>query len=135
MITPGVSKHLLYDFVASLGNADCHIALLTSGASYGPSSATFEGAGEIKAQGYATGGKRLNNFSCGLDDGIAWAAWGNAEWQNASIKACGAVIYEKANGNRIVTVLDFGDEQVSSQGLFRVRMPAPGASNAVFWLA
>lgn len=135
MIVSGVSKHQLFDFVKSLGEGDCHMALLAKGANYNTNSDVFDGSGEVRAQGYVTGGKRLTNFGCGLDDGIAWASWGNVEWSNASIKAVGAVIYQKGKGNRIVTVLDFGDEQVSSQGMFRVRMPNPGAANAVFWLA
>lgn len=135
MIIPGVSKHVLLDFVRGLGDADCHMALLRSDCALCPNDAIFTGQGEIRAQGYAAGGKRLNNFACGLDDGIAWAAWSNPEWMNATIKANGSVIYAKNWGNRIVTVLDFGEEKSSSQGLFRVKMPAPGPSGAVFWLA
>lgn len=135
MIVPGLSKHLLLDFVRSLGDADCHFALLRSDAQLGPESGYFDGTGEIRAQGYAAGGKKLQNFACGLDNGIAWASWGNPEWLNASIKASGGVIYAKKQNNRIVTVLDFGEEKTSSQGLFRIRMPAPGPTNAVVWMA
>lgn len=135
MIQPGVSKHLLLYFVEELGEGDCHLALLSRNASMDCDVSTFTGQGEVVAQGYAAGGKRLQGFSCGLDDGIAWAAWNSVDWMNASIRACGAVIYQKAKGNRIVAVLDFGEEKVSSQGLFRVKLPAPGAKGAVFWLA
>ena len=133
-MTPGVGKHLLLDFVQSLGDANCHLALI-SDCDLCPTDATFTGQGEIRAQGYAAGGKKLQGFSSGLDDGIAWANWQNVEWQNASIRAAGAVIYAKDWGNRIITIVDFGEEQRSSQGMFRVKMPAPGPSNAVFWLA
>lgn len=134
MLQSGVGKHLLMDFVRSLGTADCHMALVTDSANLSPATETFEGQGEVRAQGYAAGGKRLNNFACGLDDGIAWASWSNVEWQNATIKASGAVIYDRAT-KRVITVLDFGGEQSSSQGMFRVRMPPPGAANAVIWLS
>lgn len=135
MIAGGVSKVLLLDFVKSLGEGDCHLALLSSDADCNCMSGVFTGQGEVKAQGYAAGGKRLNNFTCGLEDGVAWANWSHAEWMNATIKAHGAVIYQKARDNRIVTVLDFGSEQSSSQGLFRVKMPPPGVNGAVFWLS
>jgi hypothetical protein len=134
-MTPGVGKHLLLDFVQSLGDADCHIALLSESCDLCPTDATFTGKGEVRAQGYGAGGKKLQGFSSGLDDGIAWAAWQNAEWQNATIRACGAVIYAKGWGNRIITIVDFGEEQRSTQGMFRVKFPAPGPNNAVFWLA
>lgn len=135
MILPGVSKQLLYYFVKMLGEADCHIALLTKQANIDPDTGVFDGTGEIKAQGYTTGGKRLSNFVCGLDDGIAWASWGNPEWTNATIRACGAVIYAKGMGNKIISVHTFPEEQTSSQGTFRVKMPPPGAAGAVFWLS
>lgn len=135
MITPGVSKHLLLDFVQSLGSKDCHMALLSDKASLDCNTAVFDGTGEIRAQGYAAGGKRLLGFSSGMENGIAWAAWNNVDWQNATIKATGAVIYSKADANRVITVISFGEEKSSSQGLFRVRMPAPGSTDAVFWLA
>jgi hypothetical protein len=135
MIIPGVSKELLCDFIKSLGTADCHMALLSKDADYGPKSGRFDGSGEVRNQGYAQGGKKLQGFSHGLDDGIAWASWNNVEWMNASIKAHGAVIYAKAWDNRVITVIDFGEEKSSSQGLFRVKMPTPGSANAIFWLA
>lgn len=135
MIVTGVSKQLLLDFVKSLGDGDCHIALLSKDASYSPQDGQFTGQGEVKATGYGAGGKRLTGFTYGLDNGVAWAAWSNAEWMNASIKASGAVIYQKGNDDRIVTVLEFDEEKSSSQGLFRVKFPPPGAKDAVFWLS
>ena len=134
MIIGGVSKQLLHDFIRSLGSKDCHIALLTKEADYNAMSETFSGQGEIKATGYASGGKKLQGFVHGLDNGVAWCAWNNADWMNASIKAHGAVIYAKGDSNRVVTVLDFGAEHSSSQGLFRVKLPLPGAKDAIFWL-
>ena len=135
MIVPGVGRQTLLGFMESLGKSDCHMALLRDGASIGPDTTAFDGSGEVRASGYAAGGKRLQGFSCGLDNGVAWAAWNTVEWMNATIKASGAVIYAKENGNRIVAVLDFGEEKASSQSLFRVKMPPPGADNAVFWLS
>jgi hypothetical protein len=135
MILPGVAKDLLLDFVKTLGTADCHMALLTKDADYSPQTSQFTGTGEVRCQGYTAGGKKLHGFASGLDDGIAWVNWGSPEWANATIKAHGAVIYAKGWGNRVVTVIDFGEEKSSSQGLFRVKMPAPGSANAIFWLA
>lgn len=134
-MTPGVSKALLLDFVDSLRDADCHMALVTRTSDISPQTPTFTGHGEVRAQGYAAGGKKLQGFACGLDDGIAWCSWSNVEWQNATIKADGYVIYAKAWGNRVITVGEFDEEKRSSQGMFRVRMPQPGPSNAIFWLA
>jgi hypothetical protein len=135
MIASGVSKHLLHDFVRSIGEGDCHIALLSKDAHCCPDDAVFTGQGEVRATGYGAGGKRLTGFSCGLEDGIAWIAFNNAEWMNATIKASGAVIYQKTKDNRIVTVLEFDEEKSSSQGLFRVKFPPPGAKDAIFWLS
>lgn len=134
-MTPGVGKSLLLDFVDSLREADCHLALLTSKSDVSATTPVFDGSGEVRGQGYATGGKKLQNFACGLDDGIAWCAWANVEWQNATLKADGYVIYARGWGNRIITVGSFDEEMRSSQGMFRVRMPAPGPNNAIFWLA
>jgi len=135
-VVPGVAKTLLLDFVRSLGEDDCYMALLREGASFSPDTAVFTGEGEVQARGYVAGGKKMSGFACGLDEGIAWATWSNVEWMNASIKAIGAVIYARGRGNRVVSVFEL-DEPVksSSQGLFRVKMPAPGAKDAVFWLA
>lgn len=135
MIAPGLSKHLLHHYIQSLGGADCHLALLRDNADYGTDTRVFDGAGEIRAQGYAQGGKRLTNFSCGLDNGIAWANWSSPEWLNASIRASGAVIYAKNWGNLVVAVFAFEEEQASSNSLFRCKMPPPGADNAIIWLA
>lgn len=135
MIIGGVCKQFLYDTVAALADADAYVALIGKDADIGPDSMVFSGQGEIKAQGYATGGKKLQNFSCGLDDGIAWAAWDQPSWMNATITADAAVIYLKGRGNRILTVLPFDEQKRSSQGLFRLKFPPPGPKNAVFWLA
>ena len=135
MIISGVSKHILYDFVRSLGEKDCHLALLSKDATAHAMTEVFTGAGEIRATGYAAGGKKLQNFTHGLDDGVAWCSWSSVDWMNATIKACGAVIYAKGDGNRVVTVIDFGEEFSSSQGMFRAKMPPPGAKDAIFWLS
>lgn len=135
MIIGGVSKQLLHHIVRSLGDKDCHLALLSKDADLNCMTETFTGAGEIRATGYAAGGKKLQNFGCGLDEGIAWCSWSNVEWMNATIKASGAVVYAKGDGNRVVTVIDFGEEHSSSQGLFRMKLPAPGAKDAIFWLS
>ena len=133
-MTPGVSKHILLQFIQSLNGADCHMALLKTGARIDADTFVFDGTGEAEGSGYAAGGKRLQGFSCGLDNGTAWAAWNSVDWMNASIKAKGAVIYAKAWGNKIVAVLEFDEEKSSSQALFRVRMPAPGSQGAIFGL-
>ena len=89
--------------------------------------------GEIAGLGYTAGGQDLANAQVLLDAGarVAYATFDDAVWNNSTIIARGALIYNQSAGQRAVAVLDFGVDRTSNNGPFHVQFPPLGPSTAL----
>jgi len=76
-------------------------------------------------KGYSRGGKLLQGFKARLDDDIAILDFEvDPVWNNSSITACGAFIYNNSLENKnAVCILDFGGTYSSKNGDFKIKIP------------
>lgn len=107
------------------------VALYASSAVLSPLTATYTTVGEVKGQGYKAGGLVLKGTQIGLDGITACMTFESTRWPNATISARGAMVYNASKGNIAITVVDFGQDIVSTNGDWKLPMPALGATTAV----
>lgn len=110
------------------------IALYTSAANLSSSTTAYTTAGEIVGTAYVAGGTVLRNPTVGLSGSTAWLTFDPAYWENATITARGALIYDSSKSNVAIAVLDFGADRSSVATTFKVTFPDPSASTAVIRL-
>lgn len=120
------------DFLATMARDVFKLALYTDAAMLNPQTQIYTPQGEVVAQGYDRGGKVLTGLHIGLDQDVAVMGWRDpVVWENASITAHGALIYNASRGNRALVVVAFGKPISSTDGPFRLRMPPVTAETAV----
>jgi len=75
--------------------------------------------------GYLRGGQKLLGFNVILDDDVAVLDFETDPiWNNSSITACGALIYNNSLKNKnAICVLDFGQTYSSKNGDFKIMIP------------
>jgi hypothetical protein len=113
------------------------IALFTSSATLGATTASYSATNEVTGTGYTAGGETLTISANPASSGTtAFLDFADVTWSTATITARGALIY-KADGatNPAVAVLDFGEDKSSSAGDFTVIFPTADASNAIVRVA
>lgn len=110
------------------------IALYTSLANLGPSTTVYTASGEVVGTSYIAGGTELRNPVVGLSDSTAWLTFDPAYWENSTITARGALIYDSSKANVAIAVLDFGADRSTVNQTFKVTFPAPSATTAVIRL-
>lgn len=111
------------------------IALYSDKAKLNSATTRYSAAGEVDGSGYYAGGAELKGCQTGLLGEVAFMTFDPVEFQNSSIAARGALIYNATRGNAAVVVVDFGEVKKSSVGLFRVEFPNPSKGGAIIWLA
>jgi len=111
------------------------IALYTAGASVNHSTTTYTSQGEVSGMGYESGGIALEGYEAKLQtkagNAVAYLDWDDPQWDDSTIKARAALIYNASKSNKALTVLDFGKEYVSGNGIFLVVLPEPGDTACV----
>ena len=122
-------KSELYQGVHNLLTDNIYIALYTSAASLGYTTATYTTSGEASGSGYTAGGVKLTGVTINTDGQIAYVGFNNAAW-TGSITARGALIYNASKGNKAIAVLDFGADKTSGS-TFTVTMPANTSTTAL----
>jgi hypothetical protein len=137
MIEAGMVDRAKLDFLKGVHqpNDEYRLALYTDRADLNTSTQRYTYAEEVQAPGYEAGGIRLMGYKAGIIDGVAYITFNAADWQNSTISARGAIIYNASKGDAAVVVIDFGETMKSSVGLFRVEFPVPSVNGAVIWLA
>lgn len=135
MITPGTCHSYKSEILQGThSSADTYkIALFRSSASLDPSATSYSGqSGEVvDGGGYSAGGIALSGFSVGLTDGTAFLSFLSPTWNNSSISARGALIYNSSKANRAVAVIDFGEDIASRNGApFIIEFPTNDADHA-----
>ena len=113
------------------------IALFTSSATLGATTASYSATNEVTGTGYTAGGETLTISANPASSGTtAFLDFADVTWSTATITARGALIYKADGGtNPAVAVLDFGEDKSSSAGDFTVIFPTSDASNAIVRVA
>lgn len=122
------------DFLMGIHTQSDHykLALYTSLAELSPRTEVYLPTHEVMGKGYERGGQVLRGYQCGLDNGVAVLGWRESlVWEDASISAAGALVYNASKGNRAVVVIDFGRSVVSTDGSYRLLMPPVSADTAL----
>ena len=108
------------------------IALYTSASTLGASTTAYTATNEISGTGYTAGGQTLSGFSVTTSGTTAILDFTtDPSWENATITARGALIYNASKANKAVMVLDFGSDKSNSEGTFTIRLPLPDATNGL----
>ena len=108
------------------------IALYTSAATLGAPTTAYTATNEISGTGYTAGGQVLSGFSVTTSGTTAILDFTtDPSWENATITARGALIYNASKANKAVMVLDFGSDKSNSEGTFTIRLPLPDATNGL----
>jgi len=88
---------------------------------------------EVTSANYSAGGGALVNNPTSLTAGVARADFADLSFQNVTLTARGALIYNtsSATTNSAVCVLDFGADKTATSGTFTVQFPAPTSTAAI----
>lgn len=134
MIVSGICLQAVKDFLDGVHQPedDYRVALYTKEATLHPSTTTaYSPVGEVSGHGYQVGGQELKGRTSGTGPTGGWLGWKTSpRWANSTIKARGALIYNKSKNGRAVAIFDFGKEVVSTNGPFEIPMPQPGPMTA-----
>ena len=108
------------------------IALYTSASTLDETATAYTTTNEVSGVGYTSGGQTLSGFSVTTSGTTAILDFTtDPSWENATITARGALIYNASKANKAVMVLDFGSDKSNSEGTFTIRLPLPDATNGL----
>ena len=108
------------------------IALYTSASTLDATATAYTTTNEVSGVGYTSGGQTLSGFSVTTSGTTAILDFTtDPSWENATITARGALIYNASKANKAVMVLDFGSDKSNSEGTFTIRLPLPDATNGL----
>lgn len=108
------------------------IALYTSASTLDATATEYTTTNEVSGVGYTSGGQTLSGFSVTTSGTTAILDFTtDPSWENATITARGALIYNASKANKAVMVLDFGSDKSNSEGTFTIRLPLPDATNGL----
>ena len=119
----------------NLGNGGntLKIALYTSSASLGATTATYTTSNEVSGTGYTAGGATLSSQAVAYDstNQVAYFDAADPAWSTATITARGALIYNNSKSNASIAVLDFGSDYTSTAGTFTIQLPSAAYNTAI----
>ena len=108
------------------------MALYTSASTLDATATAYTTTNEVSGVGYTSGGQVLSGFSVTTSGTTAILDFTtDPSWENATITARGALIYNASKANKAVMVLDFGSDKSNSEGTFTIRLPLPDATNGL----
>ena len=110
------------------------IALYTSAATLNATTTEYNATNEVSGAGYTAGGATLAGYAVTTSVTTAILDFNDVSWENATITARGALIYNSSKSNKAVYVLDFGSDITSTNGTFAITLPTPDAANGLIRL-
>lgn len=132
--TPGICTAAKLAWLKSMEHDDIWIALYGADAEINPNTSTYTPKGEVSGVGYRPGGMRMDGINFGTTGSTAWIDWTvDPRWENATIKAHAAMIYNRTRDNLAIAVLKFAGEVASTNGPWWMELPAPGATATIRW--
>ena len=90
---------------------------------------------EASGTGYSAGGQVLDGASITTDGTTAIVDFTDEVFSNVTVSADGCIIYNTANSNSAIAVIDFGGTVSATAGDLTIEFPAADASNAVVRIA
>lgn len=140
--------HHLGDLAASpIGGDIIKLALIYLSASplgtYGAASTNYsditgnseEAVSTSSPVGYSAGGVTLTNNGVTTSGVVAFADFVDFTLSAVTLNADGCMLYNSTNGNRAISLHDFGGTKSPSAGDFTVNFPTADSSNAILRLA
>ena len=110
------------------------MALYTSSASLGADTTLYTTTGETSGTGYTAGGVVLTNVTVSSGNGIAYVNFDNPTWSGTSFTTIGALIYNSTKSNKSIAVINFGQNQSTTNENFVLQMPANNPTFALIRL-
>ncbi len=103
------------------------MALYTSAATLGATTTAYTTTNEVVGIGYTAGGVTLSGFNVTTSGTTAILDFTTDPfWENATITARGALVYNASKSNKAVAIYDFGSDIASTNGDFTVSINALG---------
>lgn len=90
---------------------------------------------EASGTGYSAGGQALDGASISVSGTTAIVDFTDEVFSNVTISTDGCIIYNTANANSAIAVIDFGGTVSATAGDLTIEFPAADASNAVIRIA
>jgi len=90
---------------------------------------------EASGTGYSAGGQVLDGASISLSSGTAILDFTDEVFSDVTVSTDGCIIYNTANSNSAIAVIDFGGTVSATAGDLTIEFPAAGASTAIVRIA
>ena len=118
---------------AGSGGDKFKLALYVSTATLGAATTSYTTSGEVSSSGtnYTTGGKALVNSGTSVVSTVAFTDFADLSFQNVTLTARGALIYNTSFSNSAVAVLNFTTDKTATSGTFTIQFPAFTSSAAI----
>ena len=118
---------------AGSGGDKFKLALYVSTATLGAATTSYTTSGEVSSSGtnYTTGGKALVNSGTSVVSTVAFTDFADLSFQNVTLTARGALIYNTSFSNSAVAVLNFTTDKTATSGTFTIQFPAFTSTAAI----
>jgi hypothetical protein len=118
---------------AGAGGDKFKLALYVSTATLGAATTSYTTSGEVSSSGtnYTTGGKALVNSGTSVVSTVAFTDFADLSFQNVTLTARGALIYNTSFSNSAVAVLNFTTDKTATSGTFTIQFPAFTSTAAI----
>jgi hypothetical protein len=118
---------------AGAGGDKFKLALYVSTATLGAATTSYTTSGQVSASGtgYTTGGLPLVNSGTSVVSTVAFTDFADLSFQNVTLTARGALIYNTSFSNSAVAVLNFTTDKTATAGTFTIQFPAFTSSAAI----
>jgi len=90
---------------------------------------------EASGTNYTAGGQVLDSATIAVDGTTATVDFADEVFSNVTVSADGCIIYNTANSNSAIAVIDFGGTVSATAGDLTIQFPTADASNAVIRIA
>ena len=90
---------------------------------------------EASGTNYTTGGQALDGATIAVDGTTATVDFTDEVFANVTVSADGCIIYNTANSNSAICVIDFGGTVSATAGDLTIEFPTADASNAIVRIA
>lgn len=90
---------------------------------------------EASGTNYTAGGQALDSATIAVDGTTATVDFADEVFADVTVAADGCIIYNTANSNAAVAVIDFGGTVSATAGDLTIEFPTADASNAIVRIA
>ena len=90
---------------------------------------------EASGTNYTAGGQALDSATIAVSGTTATVDFADEVFANVTVSADGCIIYNTANSNSAIAVIDFGGTVSATAGDLTIEFPTADASNAIIRIA